>query len=359
MNSDNADTLLKFHTSLNVSDLTRSIAFYRVLLGTEPAKVRQDYAKFELTEPALILSLIPGKPGGNLNHVGLRVRTADELVEVQRRLEAAGIVTRREEGVECCYARQTKFWVSDPDRLLWEIYILHEDIDERGEAVIPSTAIGELQTAATPRAIWMHRLGEPFPETISHDAHSLHEVLLEGSLNARRDAPNREKLFGEALRALRPGGSIQSHGLAGDFPGNGKKPLLPGPAAAVEYVPSVSEVVGELAAAGFVEIQIETLSQKAYFVVDGVPMREFRVRAKKSGHRPKKATHQAIYRGPLAQVTDDYGNIFRRGELTPLNIHDWQMLSKGESSDAFVFLEPDRGADASLPTPQSQDRRSN
>jgi hypothetical protein len=135
--------------------------------------------------------------------------------------------------------------------------------------------------------------------------------------------------------------------------------MLSGPAAAVEYVPAVSEVVGELAAAGFVEIQIETLSQKAYFVVDGVPMREFRVRASKPGHRPKKATHHAIYRGPLAQVTDDYGNVFRRGELTPLNIHDWQMLSKGGSSDAFVFLEPGNGSDASLPTPQSQVRRSN
>src|SRR5262245_58371331 len=106
MDSATGDNLLKFHTSLNVSDLARSVAFYRVLLGTEPAKVRVDYAKFELTEPPLILSLIPGKPGGNVNHVGLRVRTADELIEVQRRLETAGIGTRREDGVECCYARQ-------------------------------------------------------------------------------------------------------------------------------------------------------------------------------------------------------------------------------------------------------------
>src|SRR5882757_338103 len=65
--------LCKFHASLNVADLDRSIAFYRVLLGTEPAKVRADYAKFELAEPPLVLSLIPGRPGtgGNLNHVGL------------------------------------------------------------------------------------------------------------------------------------------------------------------------------------------------------------------------------------------------------------------------------------------------
>ena len=74
--------LVKFHASLNVSDLGRSIAFYRALLGTEPAKVRDNYAKFDLAEPPLVLSLIPGRPvaGGHLNHAGLRVRNAEELV---------------------------------------------------------------------------------------------------------------------------------------------------------------------------------------------------------------------------------------------------------------------------------------
>src|SRR5262247_1449929 len=125
-------SLIKFHISLTASDLGRSIAFYRALLGTEPAKVRSDYAKFELADPPLVLSLMPRRPGndGRLNHAGLRMRNAKELVEVQRRLEAAGMPTQREDGVECCYARQTKFWVTDPDGTLWEIYVFHEDIAE-------------------------------------------------------------------------------------------------------------------------------------------------------------------------------------------------------------------------------------
>jgi catechol 2,3-dioxygenase-like lactoylglutathione lyase family enzyme len=48
-------SLRKFHASLNVSDLDRSVAFYRVLFGLEPAKVKSNYAKFELTEPPLVL----------------------------------------------------------------------------------------------------------------------------------------------------------------------------------------------------------------------------------------------------------------------------------------------------------------
>jgi catechol 2,3-dioxygenase-like lactoylglutathione lyase family enzyme len=356
MESAGPDTLLKFHTSLNVSDIARSIAFYRVLLGVEPAKVRQDYAKFELVEPPLILSLIPGTSGGNVNHAGLRVRNTDELVEIQRRLEAAGIATQREDGVDCCYARQTKFWVTDPDRMLWEIYVFHEDIDERGDASIPSVVtVGDLRSNQA--LVWTHRLGETFPSAIPHDDNALQGITLEGSLNARLDSSNRKGFVSQAFRALRPGGAIECHGLAGDRAGNGERPSLPGPASAVEYVPALFEIVEELRATGFVDIQVETLSPRAYFVVDGISMREFRVRAKKPGHRPKQQTHYAVYRGPLSQVVDDYGNVFKRGELTPLNVHDWQMLSNGAASNAFVFIERDEGVKPGPSTSVAQDRR--
>jgi len=43
--------LRKFHASLNASDLDRSVAFYRTLIGTEPARQRSDYAKFDIAEP--------------------------------------------------------------------------------------------------------------------------------------------------------------------------------------------------------------------------------------------------------------------------------------------------------------------
>lgn len=125
---------IRFHLSLNVAQLERSVAFYRILLGREPAKCRPDYAKFELDDPPLVLSLEPSPRarGGPLNHLGFRMADSAGLVAVQMRLERAGIHTQRQEGVECCYARQTKFWVTDPDETLWEIYTLEEDIDHRG-----------------------------------------------------------------------------------------------------------------------------------------------------------------------------------------------------------------------------------
>ena len=105
-------------------------------------------------------------------------------------------------------------------------------------------------------------------------------------------------------------------------------------------MPASAVVVDELKNAGFVDIRFETLSQTAYFTIDGIGMREVRVSARKPGHRPKAATHQAVYLGPLAQVTDDFGNTFRRGEPTALNVHDWQVLSKSAAASSFLFLKP-------------------
>lgn len=338
--------LRKFHASLNVSNLDRSIAFYRVLLGVEPAKVRSDYAKFDLAEPPLVLSLIPGRPntGGHLNHAGLRVRTAEELVEIQHRLEAAGMPTQREEGVECCYARQTKFWISDPDRALWEIYVFHEDTVEHGHGAPPiavADAPLQIQTKAQQPRVFEHHLREAIPARVPFDDNSLTEVRLEGTINAARDAANREGLLVECLRALQPGAAIHVHGLAGDRVCASTSVSLPGPASAVQHVPAASAVVDDLTRVGFVDVTIDKLSQTAYFEVDGVPMRELRVSARKPGYRPSRAAHRAVYLGPLAEVADDFGNVFRRGVPTTMNVHDWQVLSKGSARSSFLFLEPD------------------
>jgi hypothetical protein len=47
--------------------------------------------------------------------------------------------------------------------------------------------------------------------------------------------------------------------------------------------------------------------------------------------------------------------VFRRGELTPLNVHDWQMLSKGDAAASFMFLAPGEVSVAAcnVPTPAS------
>lgn len=330
----------KFHTALNVTDLARSVDFYRLLLGREPAKRKSDYAKFELDDPPLVLSLIPGRPagGGLLNHFGLRVANAGTLVAMQHRLEAAGVRTQREEGVACCHALQTKFWVADPDNAFWEIYVLHEDLEEEDDHFPAATAAEHAaDPPAPPRVVWQHRIGEPVPKKIPHPEHAVHEVLLEGSANIDGHGVVFSALCAEAFRVLRPGGEVRVHGLSGDAPLTVPLPALPGPAAAVAHVPTHAEIVHALCVAGFRSIHLEKLSSTAHFTVGGVPLREIVARARKPGHRPKAATRSAIYLGPHAEVTDDFGNCFPRGEVVALNVHDWQALSGSVAAGSFLF----------------------
>jgi hypothetical protein len=196
---------------------SRSISI--VLLGLEPAKRRVDYAKFEVPAPPLVLSLIPGRvsQGGTLNHMGVSLPNSEELVKIQIRLEAAGIKTQRE-GVECCYSRQTKFWATDPDKTLWELYVLQEDIDDHGDGHVPDKESVASFAKAVPksRVEWGHSITEPIPDKIPHADLSVHEVTLRGTTNLKLADGKLEQILAEVMRVLRPGGEARLHGLCGN-----------------------------------------------------------------------------------------------------------------------------------------------
>ncbi len=294
-----APAVVKFHLSLNVASLEQSVAFFETLFGREPAKCRPDYAKFELEEPPVVLSLEPHAPGssGALNHLGFRLADSSELVEWQRRLEMAGIKTQREEGVECCYARQTKFWVRDPDNNLWEIYVLEDDIEHRGAGqaleqlpqVAPSSSASAVAPSAvapssSAAAIWQHQLGTPLPAKIFALDGSTSEVHLRGSFNAAHEGATRRRFLAEVFRMLQPGGSVRLHILTGGAPLSLVKGTLPSPASYVTHVPALGELITDLAAAGFSDVQLTKYGSRPCFTHDGVELRETMIRAQKPGH---------------------------------------------------------------------------
>lgn len=121
----------KTHLSLNVRDLEKSIAFYRAFFGVEPHKFRHGYANFDIASPPLKLALnaYTGDFGrSSLNHLGILVDSPKEVEEAKSRLEASGLVELAEENVECCYAKQDKVWVRDPDGNAWEVYAILDDM---------------------------------------------------------------------------------------------------------------------------------------------------------------------------------------------------------------------------------------
>lgn len=120
-------TTFKTHISLKVSNLDKSVAFYQAMLDSEPVKYKADYAKFDLNNPPLNLTLEVSSsitPEGTLSHLGLQVANSQDLQKAITRFQQAGLVTFEEKDTDCCYALQDKVWVTDPDGTRWEVFVV-------------------------------------------------------------------------------------------------------------------------------------------------------------------------------------------------------------------------------------------
>lgn len=141
---------MRFHTSLPVTDIDATIDFYRVLLGTEPAKTRVDYAKF-LWRDGLNISFHKSPEGVEKLrsiHLGFQLDSQAELDEAHARLEAAGLLSSKRETSICCYANQDKFWVKDPNGYEWELYFLVEDTEIKIERTTECCGTSDAEPAA-------------------------------------------------------------------------------------------------------------------------------------------------------------------------------------------------------------------
>jgi len=120
--------VLKPHVSLNVTDVDRSVAFYEKAFGVAATKRRPGYAKFDLAEPSLNLSMVQApRTGVNASHFGIQVAATEDVAEARARFEAAGLPTFSEDDTACCYAVQDKVWIEDPDGNSWEVFVVKGD----------------------------------------------------------------------------------------------------------------------------------------------------------------------------------------------------------------------------------------
>ena len=130
-----------FHVSLNVESISDAVERYRRILGAEPTKLRADYAKFELADPPLVLSLNLGGEPGTVGHLGIRRPDSGAVAAELKRAHSAELEPFSQEGVTCCYAKADKFWVRDADGMAWEIYAFLEDAErEPAPAPVPAAA---------------------------------------------------------------------------------------------------------------------------------------------------------------------------------------------------------------------------
>lgn len=123
------------HLSINVRNLEASVNFYSKVFGVEPQKRSESYAKFDLKEPAFNFTMhevADGRVLSRVNHLGLEVMSEDAVETWKSKFEALKIETVSEEGTECCYAKQDKFWFQDPDGHSWEVFFVHEQLPVSG-----------------------------------------------------------------------------------------------------------------------------------------------------------------------------------------------------------------------------------
>lgn len=109
--------------ALNVDDLAEAVAFYTKLFNTEPAKLKEGYANFAITEPPLKLVLIENRGhGGSLNHLGVEVDSSNKVHAEISRLSGEGLFTEEEIGATCCLGLlhdQVTDCVTRPDWPAW------------------------------------------------------------------------------------------------------------------------------------------------------------------------------------------------------------------------------------------------
>ena len=121
----------KLHLSLDVENVEESVRFYSALFDAPPTKLKPGYAKFDLDQPAVNLTMQQASHCclQGLSHLGLRVDSTEQVFAARERLNAAGLQTRDEMNTTCCHAVQDKIWLTDPTGYRWEVYVFKGDVE--------------------------------------------------------------------------------------------------------------------------------------------------------------------------------------------------------------------------------------
>jgi catechol 2,3-dioxygenase-like lactoylglutathione lyase family enzyme len=140
----------RFHVHVDVENLEQSIRFYSSLFAAEPTVRKPDYAKWMLDDPRVNFA-ISERQGGGIQHLGIQAENAEELAEIQDRLDAADATVFEEGQTTCCYAKSEKSWIHDPQGVAWEVFHTMGESAVRG-ACGPATGDGRQSYERTERS---------------------------------------------------------------------------------------------------------------------------------------------------------------------------------------------------------------
>ncbi len=158
---------------------------------------------------------------------------------------------------------------------------------------------------------------------------------------------DRDQLFAEMLRVLRPGGRVAISDIVSDedVPDHIRSdPELWSGCIAGVY--REDEFLEAFRKAGFVGVTLARYTEKPWRVIEGIEFRSVTVVAYKPEGGPCLDCNQAvIYKGPFQQVSDDEGHRYPRGKRVAVCEKTFRMLQRSPYRDHFVFIEPRQPVD--------------
>ncbi len=139
---------MRLQLALNVDDLDAAVDFYSKMFATQPAKRKPGYANFAIEQPPLKLVLFEGTnaPSGSINHLGVEVETAQQVVAAEGRMTDAGLATTGVDDTICCFAEKTETWLDAPDGNRWEWYVKKADAEQLQNTIVENVAAGASPT---------------------------------------------------------------------------------------------------------------------------------------------------------------------------------------------------------------------
>ncbi|MDR2154125.1 MAG: glyoxalase/bleomycin resistance/dioxygenase family protein [Burkholderiaceae bacterium] len=130
----------RLHVHVSVENLSDSIRYYSALFAAQPTVTKPDYAKWMLDDPRMNFAISRRGQAPGLDHLGIQAESAEELAELEQRLQSAELPHVAQPGSNCCYARSDKHWSLDPSGIAWEAFHTLDSIPTFGEHDRPAAA---------------------------------------------------------------------------------------------------------------------------------------------------------------------------------------------------------------------------